>query len=69
MTYHDHTLARVARTRRSVREKAWKSALRGIELITLNPPSPVIRRGSVAQDWAAVGDDLRKAMKRQRLGE
>lgn len=35
---------------------------RGIESITLFPTSPNIRLGSMADDWRAVGADIRVAM-------
>lgn len=61
MSYHDKRLAiRGKIAKRSLR----RSMLRGIGLISLNPPPPHFEFGSVEGDWRAVGDDMRRAMQR-----
>jgi hypothetical protein len=62
MTFHDHTL--VKRSKRG-----YKATLRGIREITLSPTAPHFEFGSLADDWRAVGDDMRRAMSRIESGE
>lgn len=61
MSYHNKRLALRGRiAKRSLR----RSMLRGIELISLTPPSPHFEFGSVEGDWRAIGGDIRRAMQR-----
>lgn len=69
MSYHDRKLISASDTQTVARGRGWKSALRGINEITFTPSVPRIRFGSIADDWNAVGGDMRKAMKQVSLGK
>ena len=57
-----HSQPVTGRKRRVITRAA--SAMRGVESITLFPEPPTIRLGSIADDWRAVGGDIRTAMRK-----
>ncbi len=59
MSYHDRCLL----DRRMVGRKSKLKILDGAFSLTLFPKAPRIQLGSLEDDWAAVGRDVRKAMK------
>lgn len=62
MTFYDHTFGKRSKRR-------GKAALRGVREITLTPSKPEFEFGGLADDWRAVGDDIRRAMSRVHGGE
>jgi len=71
MSFHDRQLARqviLARKKKPL-HRHLRAALRGVDVITLHPNSPDFRIGTVADDWLAVGEDLRQAMKQIELSD
>ena len=69
MTYHDRKLVPATKRCRAGRVRVWRSAMQGISEISLSPSIPRFEFGCQADDWRAVGDDIRTAMERVRLGE
>lgn len=69
MSYHDRKLISATKAQAGASARVWKSALRGINEITCTPSVPRIRFGTIADDWNAVGGDMRKSMKQVGLGK
>lgn len=69
MSYHDRKLISATKAQTGVSARVWKSALRGINEITFTPSVPRIRFGTIADDWNAVGGDMRKSMKQVGFGK
>lgn len=68
MSYHDKCLIAASKSAHPVR--GWRrSILRGIYHIGLKQPPIVVKYGSLEDDWRAVGQDMRRAMKQAQLGE
>lgn len=64
MSYHDRLLLKAAKaSRKRASGERVAAALRGINVITLNPNSPNLNIGSLQDDWLAVGNDMRNAMR------
>lgn len=64
MTYHDSRL--VGPSRRASRHHfrvLRRRLAKGATSLTLFPKPPVIEFGSIEDDWKAVGDDIRNAMR------
>lgn len=60
MTFHDRRLPGVSRGARP--QKTVKCLLDGASSISLWPRLKRPKLGSLADDWASVGEDIRKAM-------
>lgn len=63
MTYHDKRLIGSAKVVRRKAQGPLASLLRGIDHLTLAPPSPRFRFRSQRDDVRAIGDDMRRAMR------
>lgn len=66
MTYHDKNLVRATASRptgKSLR-RYFRNLRKGVNDITLNPLPAHLQFGTLADDWRAVGEDMRKAMAR-----
>lgn len=64
MTYHDRRLSLSRILGRCRRESRISGMLRGVDEITIFPSIPAIELGSQADDWRAVGADIREAMRK-----
>lgn len=64
MTYHDRRLSVPGAASAKPERSRLSGAFRGINDMSLFPSLPDIKLGSVADDWRAVGGDIRKAMKK-----
>lgn len=64
MTYHDKLLVSHKASKSKERRRYFRSALRGINDLTLNPSPVRLPVGSLEDDWRAVGEDMRVAMSR-----
>ena len=64
MTYHDRrlNLSRIIGNNR--RKSLISGMLRGVDDIAIFPSIPAIELGSQADDWRAVGGDIREAMRK-----
>lgn len=68
MSYHDQRL--LAHKRKSRRRgDAWRLMIEGASTISLWPSEPQLELGSIKDDWLAVGNDIRHAMKQFHVGE
>lgn len=69
MSFHDRKLVAASARRAKKPKTLFQMMLRGVADITLDPVKPKIKLGSNADDWKAVGDDLRYAMRQIDLCE
>lgn len=69
MSYHD-TRLHSSRRESLIKAQAFRRGLKaGIFSMTLFPKRYSSKIGNSAQDWKAVGDDLREAMRRADIGK
>jgi hypothetical protein len=67
MSYLNRDLSICVKGKTRLSRKHWYvSVLRGINEITLKPSRPNIVVGDLGDDWRAVGNDMRRAMRQLR---
>ena len=69
MSYHDKKLIAASKHAKRRSGRFVTSFVEGFGGVSLYAPASKVKHGSLADDWRAVGNDMRKAMARVNAGE